>query len=115
MKKTRKTKWFKIYNDLQTFDSRRMATNSEEDWDKTIKKWRLIIQGLIPNSDTDACGLCDGYFDLGCIECPIYADTGRISCGGTPYEEWRFTKLLVTARRELEYLLSLKEKGGSLK
>ncbi len=102
----RACRWFKPHPpmDAEYFTSRIPAITIEEAWDKTFKKWQLIMEGLAVHYDRATCGLCDMYNDKSdtqCTRCPIYAMTGREGCTDTPCSNVEDTD------PELEYLFLL--------
>lgn len=55
------------------------------------RKWALIPIGLTEDRGVLDCPLCQEYKSPGslfeCKRCPIFDETGRISCHETPYDE----------------------------
>jgi hypothetical protein len=92
------------------------------------KKWIPIVEGDGRDNGSANCALCYEYLCSGCIHCPIYKDSGRTNCKGTPYEEWNALFEAGTAKyantpdrkaaatKMLKYLQSLMErvKNGEL-
>ena len=80
-----------------------------EDIKKTILKnwWPIYHQG----ARHKGCLLCKKYNALGslniCYGCPIYIDTKKIGCLGTPFDTWDNNPTQNNAREELLYLLRL--------
>jgi len=94
-----------------TYDGPRPET-LDEAWDISIAKWRYLSEHEMSPAANDGaistCGLCKMFFRHGCDGCPIFKDTSRPSCSGTPYLYYQGD--METARAELEYLLALRER-----
>ena len=89
-------------------------------------KWIPIVEGEKSYSPRDrytGCECCRLYFDAGCTGCPIYKDTHRLFCAGTPFEEFvsfldigaatnydLMIEAKAAATAELEYLIDLRER-----
>ena len=81
--------------------------------EQAIKKWQTIVEAaqeehFIEEYGASTCACCAKYLDRhSCVGCPIYEDTGRSSCLGTPYENYNHRHSLENACAELEYLQNL--------
>lgn len=85
---------------------------------ESIAKWEKVVAGNLISSASN-CPLCLLYNTISndetnsCIECPIYNDTGRKWCAGTPYAEYEIAtgdEEKAAAKRELQYLIELNER-----
>jgi hypothetical protein len=74
-------KWFEI-NNTEIFVSKRKAKNIKEAWDKTFTKWYLLASGKDTYDQIETCGLCDLYYYLSCVGCPLRLKYA--SCLSTP-------------------------------
>lgn len=76
----------------------------------SIQKWERIVEGTGRNYGAVDCPLCELFnryeHDL-CAGCPVSESTGRLGCGGTPYENYRVTGTTEAAQAELDFLKSL--------
>lgn len=55
----------------------------------SIKKWEAITAGTgIKKGAQKNCPLCQKFYNLCCMGCPISEKTGYRYCTLTPYEEW---------------------------
>jgi hypothetical protein len=89
----------------------------------SIKKWRGVADGKVPDLGMDNCPLCQLFIRNQCRDCPVSESTGVWMCKRTPYGEWsidgpgqghyaetkRDRKL---ALAELKFLKSLLPKGN---
>lgn len=106
----------------------------EDPLELSIEKWNNIIYTLenneIPNEFASSnCALCHKYLYQSlmlCKGCPVYLQTERVGCNGTPFEKYGLTyldynnrdpadnddifirPLLISAKEELEFLKSLR-------
>ena len=107
-------------------------TSVEEALDISIAKWEYIVEhyyefdtdrydGSFQDGGPDTCGLCMMFFyDRDCDGCPVMEATGKPCCYDTPYNEHAdatYEKELTEetrriARKELDFLKSLKNKYG---
>jgi hypothetical protein len=59
---------------------------------KSILKWRKIVEGRGKDEGRANCPLCKLYHTsqtpIPCGGCPVAHDTGRQFCQDTPYEHW---------------------------
>lgn len=120
------------------FMSFRMVAQSfsSDPFQDSIDKWKAIAEFLesiepprsvsrrkfylVLDGGTDTCGLCHIHYDEHergergvCGTCPIYDDTERGFCKGTPYREYcgqPRSKRLAAAKRMVKYLEYIKEK-----
>ena len=53
-----------------------------------IDKWQKIVEGVAYNRGRYDCPLCVEYLQHRCKGCPIYEDTGRVTCIATPFTAW---------------------------
>ena len=89
----------------------------------SIEKWRQIEAGTLEDCGIHNCPLCREFFMKSCDGCPIYTETGRRFCRGTPYDAWieatefgsvaNTPELVALARAEREFLESLLPKGDA--
>ena len=104
-----------------------MATKRE--WDSVIAHWERLVSGNRREDEyigVNDCAFCRRYhsrYNL-CKGCPIYKETGKRSCRGTPYDDIGryFSGVFLTqekldypefkelARVELEWLKELRKK-----
>ena len=56
----------------------------------SIKKWENIVLGKGQNLGADNCPLCKVFLTRNrpCVGCPVRTKTGKVGCGGTPYEDF---------------------------
>lgn len=114
----RDSKWFVIYEDSRTFESKYPALNIEEAWEKTFEKWNLVAEGYIfigMNSSIECCGLCNLFRNLRCEGCPIKIKTGRNFCFCTPNSDYNndlsIDKRISIAMCEIEFLNTIYEEN----
>lgn len=87
-----------------------------EAFDLSIQKYQVLVELLNSGQDiwdgaSETCGLCMKFFDEdeaesdgdGCGKCPIYLETGRPECRGTPWANGDYVA-------ELAFLIDLKAK-----
>ena len=94
----------------------------------SIRKWEMIVDGLIEDEGSDNCPLCQLYAtqaaietDTECRGCPVMTATGKNNCDDTPYSDWYWSSNdLGHATRMLDFLKSILEaayvrqtKGGA--
>jgi len=92
-------------------------------------KWMDIIDmaGFAVDAGQDNCPLCSLYREGGCARCPVFLQTGKKLCEGTPYHDWwthhwlehnqwhdltlhpECPECRILAYNELNFLLSLAE------
>lgn len=79
----------------------------------SIEKWKFIVahyetqpKSILMDGGDMTCALCRLFLAKGCEGCPVQEKT-KDSCDGTPYDTYRCTKDLATAKAELEFLQSL--------
>jgi len=103
----------------------------------SIQKWEWIVEALERGEEiagdggVKTCGLClvhNRRFGRDCAGCPVREKAGESGCRGTPHENWdrwvkaeprpgyftdrhRAKKLLEYARKEVEFLRSLREEA----
>lgn len=100
---------------------------------KSIEKWQRIVDGTGSDKGVRNCPLCEKYIrsfgsnhPADCIACPVYLDTGKLTCFDTPYYSWMeagltmvysikgaYAKTIVQkamAQCELDYLKDLSER-----
>jgi len=87
----------------------------------SIAKWQAIINALaiennavLDDDGSSTCGLCVSYLHRqnNCFSCPVYRNTGKELCVGTPYPNYLKGEIkdqLEQAKAELAYLESLAE------
>ena len=82
-----------------SFESVLEHSSGEQLLNYSIAKWDYIVSlmrdsgEVINDGGTDTCALCHVYYEDGCEGCPIFKETGRDNCLGTPYSrytEYRF-------------------------
>lgn len=98
----------------------------------SIEKWRKIVDGTGVDLAANNCPLCSLFnsstaqglkqdLELACLGCPVFDNTGRRFCMGTPYIEWvkmvhstmsrgrqvRNEQDRAIAQREVDFLKSL--------
>lgn len=61
---------------------------SKQALQKSIQKWQSIVDGVGTDKGSRNCALCQRYLAGNCRGCPVFQQTGEISCKGTPHEEW---------------------------
>ena len=102
---------------------RRLRTG-EDPLDLSIEKWKDIVNHLSEiqrvedfnielEEGANNCALCEVH---SCYVCPIYEQTGRRGCYGTPYYEFKkalfycnLERMRIAAKRELKFLINLKK------
>lgn len=97
-----------------------MSKENEIALQKSIKKWEDVVATGADGSSWKDCALCHLYFArLHCAGCPVRAHTGKSTCAGTPYDEYREAlvmgyprneKLAIAAQKEVDFLKMLLEK-----
>lgn len=100
-----------MYYDCPQIEEKKIET-VEEAMELSIKKWATIVEKLkegyeIRSFGAYSCGLCQKF--MGCDECPIYKKTGKTSCFGTPYYDFRANQSVKNAEAELVFLQKLAE------
>lgn len=53
-----------------------------------VERFNNMAMGCIPvtgNLGRNKCGLCNMHWMGDCVECPVFKETGRKGCRGTPY------------------------------
>lgn len=75
----------------------------------SIEKWKFIVahyetggKSILMDGGDMTCALCHLFLAKGCEGCPVGS-----SCDNSPYDTYRCTKDLATAKAELEFLQSL--------
>lgn len=55
----------------------------------SIARWEIVSSGF-DNLMIESCKLCNIYDtnDNDCNGCPVFEDTNRCCCEGTPYDDW---------------------------
>jgi len=61
---------------------------------KSAIKWYGIELGTGIDKGVENCALCEKFFDKiksenTCSGCPVFGETSKMECGGTPYTKWR--------------------------
>lgn len=79
----------------------------------SIEKWKFIVahyetgeKSVLMDGGDRTCAFCRLFLMKNCNGCPVNEKTDA-SCDGTPYDDYRCTKNLTTAKAELEFLQSL--------
>ena len=104
----KKSKWFEFHG--KRFSSKRESETLREAFEKSLEKWRLIIDGFDPHGDDiETCGLCDLYYEENCVGCPIYNITNDVYCERTPFEKWSKNPSTKNAKMELDFLKVIKK------
>lgn len=103
-----------------------MDSATREALEKSIKHWEDNVKAETrdqASTDGLACALCDAFYNLDCVGCPVFESTEKKLCRGTPYpnasrllgrwigcpeddskrDEWR-----TAAQAELDFLISLR-------
>ena len=98
--------------------------------EESIAHWERIRDGKEAELGTANCALCQTFYDVRCIGCPVREASRRSSCDDTPYVHWdtlmrrkykycerRIAETpdeVAAAQAELDFLRSLlpKELGG---
>ena len=79
-----------------------------------LEKWNPMALGCNTDLGPKNCALCQEYFHLDCVGCPIAEETKEESCNDTPYDlldqaesiqNWPQYQDIVEA--EIEFLISL--------
>lgn len=65
-----------------------MDKETRQALEKSIGKWRRIVDETGFDSGTENCALCKKFYLCGCDGCPVAEKTGRSDCDGSPYGEW---------------------------
>lgn len=65
-----------------------MLYNNQSARIDTLYKWERIIAGKKVDYAKNDCALCKKYFRYACYGCPVFIDTGKRHCLGTPYDAW---------------------------
>lgn len=71
-------------------------------------KWDLIAVNLITPLGPHNCALCIMHAE--CRGCPVAADIGIDGCSNTPHDAWLMSPTPENARKEADYLRSLRTK-----
>jgi len=81
----------------------------------SIDKWTVIVAlcraGFnVHDNGPNSCALCAKFYKRDCRDCPVRARTGKIQCGGSPYDEWECQQIgaVSAALKELAFLKSLR-------
>ena len=94
----------------------------EDPLEVSIAKWEDIAKGKdLDEFGGDNCSLC--YVNQradGCKGCPVFEKTGKVECDDTPFREYEDAwyhkankrTLRAIAKREVEFLKSLRKKEG---
>ena len=51
-------------------------------------KWEGILACKNIDKGPVTCPLCHLFYPINCRGCPVYVNTGKVHCQGTPYDEW---------------------------
>ena len=90
--------------DIQRAATRRVAelrVQVKAVWQSLDEKWLPIYQGKALDRGVSNCACCQQFridsdgIDTGCDGCPIFEDTGQITCGGTPYARFAARNAIV--------------------
>jgi len=82
---------------------------------ESINHWMDIVEEKEDvRCDSNECALCnmfsneDNIINLSCMGCPIFKDTGKEGCNGTPYNDYNMDNNHVKfAKKELDYLIEV--------
>jgi hypothetical protein len=106
-----------------------MNETTRQALEASIAHWRTAAEVKAPGEAPFGCAncaLCRLFRPVDCDGCPVAARSGRLTCAGTPYGEaiiehhrWIFdpedalaeAAYRAAARREIEFLESLREPG----